>query len=130
MGLPPVSALASIVLWLSSMVTLVVSLVRRELFWPGLVVMAIAVVVSCLEGVCWYVYDVVSCWFKYKQAKVSMSPEELEWRRQDWKEASGYFMIVPLCALICLIAAPCAFFGFIEDCLSGAGRAIGRLFKM
>ena len=77
MGSPLISTLASLCFYIAVVTTLIMSCIRGELFWGGLVVAVVMVVISFLEGLFLYLYVIGSWIYSYMQAKLACDTKEM-----------------------------------------------------
>ncbi len=107
MRFPPISMKASVVFYIAIVVTLIMSCMRGELFWVGLITAIVMVVVSFLEGLLIYAPEVGSRIQDYMRAKSVHNVEEIKQCKENLKnEAENGCEFSFMCLLVCLVMAP------------------------
>lgn len=105
MGLPPISSVMSFVMWLAAAATLVVSCVREEMFWLGLMVVISAIGVSFVEGLVVFLCDVVDGIIRYRKAWMAHDKVRCERCKSDFRyvlrnEKMAPFIFVGFCVMV------------------------------
>jgi len=98
MGSPLISTLASLCFYITVATTLIMSCIRGELFWVGLVVAVVMVVISFLEGLFLYLYAIGSWIYSYMQAKLACDTKEMRRCKRNLKMQRVLLWSCCLCA--------------------------------
>lgn len=120
-----ISALASSVLYIAAIITLVLSCMHGELFWNGLIVMIAAVAMSFLEGIILVpVIGIGSLVYHYIRAKLAHDVEEVKRCKQELKEMTSNFSLVFQCPFTLVVAVPLTLYSVVS---SGVKAIIGMV---